>query len=425
MVATANMRLPNRQIYPFIDILRAFAATSVLIYHVIEHYSWAAWPTSGLLVWFRAGWLGVDLFFVISGFVIGLSAFAGIDRTDRLRADGQETPGFRWGFAVRRLFRIVPLHYLTCLIFAIMVVPALLVERVVPNALTHIFFIHNWWPTLHGAINGSNWSVATEMQFYLLIMLLAPLIKKSNWLILFLICFGVAWSWRYAMVQIVPTDGAMGTFPLFVFTTQLPGMMDEFGAGLLLAKFTSLPMGQRFIHMRGSFFIVSAMALAAIWVTADIYWQVADYWNNERIVIFFRSLVALCAMLVVLATCCIPSRDWLLKPLKPFLYLGTISYGIYLWHLLVLISLKELSWLSPERALVMTLVLTIILSIFSWHLFEKPILERSKDYMTPPRLFRRRRLQRPARPQQSRNIPVRPVVSSSPSADPPPVNPEP
>jgi len=59
-----------------IDLLRAFAAISVLVYHVIELSSWKSFPINGLLSWFRIGWMGVDLFFVISGFVITLSAFS-------------------------------------------------------------------------------------------------------------------------------------------------------------------------------------------------------------------------------------------------------------------------------------------------------------------------------------------------------------
>ena len=63
-----------------IDLLRGFAALSVLVYHVIELSAWKDFPISGPLVWFRLGWMGVDLFFVISGMVIGLSAFKILDK---------------------------------------------------------------------------------------------------------------------------------------------------------------------------------------------------------------------------------------------------------------------------------------------------------------------------------------------------------
>src|SRR3954451_23805604 len=95
--------------FPLIDVLRGFAAISVLVYHVIAHFDWIGFKTSGPLVWFRISWMGVDLFFVISGFVIALSAFA------RLQQGG--LVDFWRSFSLARLARIAPLYYLTCLIF--------------------------------------------------------------------------------------------------------------------------------------------------------------------------------------------------------------------------------------------------------------------------------------------------------------------
>ena len=63
------------QHFPMIDVLRGFAALTVIVYHVIEHLAWKDFPLKGLIGdWFQLGWMSVDLFFVISGFVIVLSA---------------------------------------------------------------------------------------------------------------------------------------------------------------------------------------------------------------------------------------------------------------------------------------------------------------------------------------------------------------
>ena len=126
------------------------------------------------MVWFRIGWMGVDLFFVISGFVIGLSAMAEID--------AQGAAGFRAPFFRRRLARIAPLHYLTGLIFVAMVAPHVLFDGFALNALAHLTFLHNLVPAYHGSINGSNWSLGTEMQFYVLILVLGPWIARhASW----------------------------------------------------------------------------------------------------------------------------------------------------------------------------------------------------------------------------------------------------
>ncbi len=134
---------------------------SVVVYRLIEHFKGDSFPIDGVRVWFRIGWMGVDLFFVISGFVIGLSAFICIDRS------GVE--GFRVPFIRHRLARIIPLHYLTRLIYVAFIVPELLFTHGFwLQILTHALFIHNFFLEHQGGISGVNWSLAAEMQFYLL-----------------------------------------------------------------------------------------------------------------------------------------------------------------------------------------------------------------------------------------------------------------
>ena len=60
--------------FPNVNFLRAAAALRVLVYRVIELTPWPEFPKGGALLVFRVGWAGVDPFFLISGFVIGLSA---------------------------------------------------------------------------------------------------------------------------------------------------------------------------------------------------------------------------------------------------------------------------------------------------------------------------------------------------------------
>ena len=56
-----------------LDLLRAFAALSVITYHVIELSSWKTFPNEGFLSFFRFGWVGVDIFFVISLFIFKIT----------------------------------------------------------------------------------------------------------------------------------------------------------------------------------------------------------------------------------------------------------------------------------------------------------------------------------------------------------------
>lgn len=357
--------------FPSIDILRGFAALSVVAYHVIVHFAWKDFPIEGPLVWFRIGWMGVDLFFVISGFVIGLSAFAEIDK--------HGTSAFRKPFFQRRLSRIVPLHYFTVLIFVAMVVPQVLFENFWLNAVTHLLFLHNLFPAFHGAINGSNWSLGTEMQFYVLMLVLAPwLLRTAGWKV-FCALLLTAWAWRYGCTLILPVAGDQDTNRLFMASTQLPGTLDEFVAGLLLAK---LLRSQRAVGTLLRWPLVPiALAIVATWGVLTLFWRFT-YWDIPFMVVFYKSLLAGAFFFVVMAACALSSPRWVMLT-APLRYLGTISYGIYLWHLPVLLTLRDLPWLTPQRALPLVVLLTLCLAAASWHFFEQPFIKRFQRPVNP------------------------------------------
>ena len=69
---------------------------------------------------------------------------------------------------------------------------------------------------------------------------------------------------------------------------------------------------------------------------------------------------------------------WIVRALAPLRYLGTISYGIYLWHLPVISSFEHLTWLTGERALPVVLGVTVVLAAGSWSLFERPAVRRTE-----------------------------------------------
>src|SRR5262249_26451334 len=139
-------------------------------------------------LWFRLGWIGVDQFFVISGFVIALSAMSLWTR---------DPSTYVARYCGRRLLRIVPLHYSTCLVWIVFVTPAILFQdRFWFHALTHLTFTHNFSPETIGSVNGPNWSLGVEMQFYLLILLAAPLLCRVHPISVLVTCIGVAWTWR-------------------------------------------------------------------------------------------------------------------------------------------------------------------------------------------------------------------------------------
>ena len=144
----------------------------VLVYHVVEPTLASFRRTEYADI--RVGGSGSTFYFGIA-VRIGLSAI-------RLYRDGDRD--YRWTFTRRRLARIVPLYLVTCMAFLVLVRPPFLQlswEKVAIQIGSHLLFLHNLHPWLHGSINGANWSVAAEMQFYVLAIAAVPLLSRLDW----------------------------------------------------------------------------------------------------------------------------------------------------------------------------------------------------------------------------------------------------
>jgi len=349
--------------YPLIDILRAVAVLLVMAYHVVGLGEWSIFSELWWGLPFRRGWIGVDLFLVISGFVITLSAVR-----ERLR----NPQGFRGQFMQRRLRRLLPLYFLTCSIFIFFVRPELLMRPVGQVAAivgSHALFLQNLLPLTHGAINGVTWSLALEMQFYVaLVLLIDQLLKLGTWRVLLLLV-GVSWVWRYGIYLMFKSSQDAEQL-MVIYTTQLPGMLDSFGVGIALALLLLKTQGRHSLSpgwahcLRWALGGTVLLGLAgALLVTYD------SYWAHTGMVVFFRTLLALGfgAALAAVVTC--PLRGG--GMLRPARYLGQISYGIYLWHFPMLLALLTLPGLRGTVLFVTLLVGTIVLASLSWHLMEK------------------------------------------------------
>ncbi len=171
----------NRRI-DFLDPIRGVAILLVFAYHSLgtsfgrDQLPWGHWfrnfkvARSFLpLIPLTFGWVGVAIFFVVSGFCIHLSF--------------SRSP--QWSlFFWRRFFRIYPLYLLTVLFFAF-AFPATRLHSVsswsATQLLSHLFLLHNFrYQTIYG-INSSYWSIAIEVQLYALYPLLIVLTKRFGW----------------------------------------------------------------------------------------------------------------------------------------------------------------------------------------------------------------------------------------------------
>lgn len=365
-----------RRYFPHVNLLRGFAALSVVVYHIIEHFHWRDFPAHGLLLWFRIGWMSVDLFFVISGFVIGWSLI-------QLHHQHQQFLPLVREFLWRRLGRIVPLYALTLFVFAMVAQPSLLHLSLWKHWLLHLLFLHPLSPDTFGSINGINWSVGVEMHFYLFALVTSPWWVRRKPVSLFLIGVTVAWGLRFVAFQISQHYG-LNTPQLHAIASQMPMMLDEFTAGMGLALLIDRYPPEKWSGSlsRQGMLLASAM-LTSLWLSFYVYWLDPKYWHNPWMVVCWRSLIAISFMLVVAFCVWLPPLKNPPMAYRALYYLGDISYGIYLWHLTVILVLKERLHDQPLLALTVTVPTVLLLSAASWHWLEKPAIRWSKKRSSP------------------------------------------
>jgi peptidoglycan/LPS O-acetylase OafA/YrhL len=171
----------------FLDHIRGVAILSVFLYHSLDpsfgadHFLfkglWRSWESAGSLPFplfpVTLGWLGVAIFFVVSGFCVHLS---------HRRSSDQKLSTF----FLRRFFRIYPPYLIALLIFAFLFPPTWLDFRgsflmSLTQLSSHLLMVHNLDYRLYFGINGVFWSVAIEVQLYMLYPLLLWLVGKYGW----------------------------------------------------------------------------------------------------------------------------------------------------------------------------------------------------------------------------------------------------
>lgn len=357
--------------FPALDILRGFAAVSVVLYHVIQLTQWKNFALSWPTLWFRLGWMGVDIFFVLSGFVVTLAA---------LRRQAETAPGssFYKQFMRARLARIAPLHYLTCAIYVAIYGRHLFahVSTAVTHILSHATFLHNLSINTNGSINGVNWSLAVEMQFYIVVMLLAHWLSRAHPATVFVGGTCISWAWRLAAFMKGRNEVGGPVSKTWFYTCNVPGNADLFSAGAALAIIVfsrKHARALRFFHNTQLCIVLSSITLFGALTLVRRF--IGRFWQTLPMVVFFKTLMSVGWALLIAAFCGVSKNVYDHMLMRPFMYAGEVSYGIYLWHSMVLSTTKMFGLGSnPALTAAVTLTATFALASLSWHLFEKPLV---------------------------------------------------
>ncbi|MBD8524900.1 acyltransferase family protein [Pseudomarimonas arenosa] len=357
--------------YVWLDALRGFAALSVLFFHLVA-IGKVPLPAIGPLIWFHAGFWGVDLFFAISGAVMVIS----IAQLQARYGEAWRRPFWR-----RRVARVMPLYLLTCIAFVLFVAPE---QLTAPDRLfqliTHLLMVHNWFPAAHGAINGPSWSLGVEMQFYALLLLIGGPLLRVRLALLLASCLLISLLWRFGLWWLhVRPEGADPGLLVFYVSTQLPGVLITFGGGMLAGRF-ALTTRSAWSWRRALLMllpVVLAWTVVLQWILVLVT-DPGQGLNQPRGLIALYGGVALAAGLSV---------HWALRAPNPGAALsrhskrlGDLSYGIYLWHMGVLLLAQR--WLAdtPWQLAAVVVIATFALSALSWHWLERPVMRWARGH---------------------------------------------
>jgi peptidoglycan/LPS O-acetylase OafA/YrhL len=300
---------------PELDGLRGIAILLVLIFHCRAIANPVTMPQRLYYSGPDAGWIGVDIFFVLSGFLI-----------TNVLLNTTAHAGYYSHFYIRRALRIFPLYYV---IIALLALGSLLgffqIDPSFPGRqIWYWFYVQNWlifFRHLPIEVVGHFWSLAVEEQFYLvwpLLILLASRRRLTGSLCVLTI--GVSFAIRIGMVL----AGVIGVY--FYTIARMDTLAFGALAAVLMHRFDSLPI----LHRPA---LAASLASGAL-VTVIAVRQRGFYGHDPVILIFgLLPLAVFFASLLVLAFTCSPSSLWrrLLRN-RLLRFIGTISYGIYVFH---------------------------------------------------------------------------------------------
>ncbi len=315
-----------------VDGLRGFAILWVLCYH-----TWLfSWYTPGFKafgydvpadVLARTGYLGVELFFVISGFCL----FVPVARS---MVEGAPPQDLRT-YAARRALKIAP-SYLLALAATIPFSFEYLQTHgeAFRSLLPHLAFVQNFTSDPLGKANSVFWTLAIEVQFYLLFPALAWLFRRGGPLAATVLACGIAATYR--------TQTAACCLLVETVTRQLPAYLDVFACGML-AAYGVIRAHARAARMRR---LAVPMSLAAIGLALAVFHllQTANAvqyvpGGRERWDTLGRTELAILlgAFVFCASFAAVPLRRAIANPV--FVAFSLISYNLYLWHTLVMIWL--------------------------------------------------------------------------------------
>ena len=355
-----------------LDGLRAIAFLLVFVFH---------------LNWLPFGWMGVQLFFVLSGFLItGIL----IEMKARFRSKAYFVK-----FYGRRFLRIFPLYYLYLFLIWLVVgwmavarykpqITSLFYDQF-PYALAYVydFFMASSLFERSSSFLTHFWSLAVEEQFYIiwpLLVFLTPTAKQKK-VFLAVIAFSFLFRLSSILLQTAAAPAFLKEDPTQVVYVLPFSHMDAFAFGALITVMDLPKARTQFFGLLIALPILASLVdILAVgkWETPLSLGFSLLMQNSYKSVWGYTALNYLFALLIF----GVARQGWFLGLLeaRPMRYLGVISYGLYVYHLPIIWFLTapfKISAMRPVPILnaAAALILTVLIASLSYRLVEKPLID--------------------------------------------------
>jgi len=346
-----------QHIFP-LTAIRGIAAFLLAIGHY--HFAIAPIDVTIFVNLTHYGMLFVDGFFVLSGFILAYIYSVSFTTLSHLRKNTER-------FLIVRLARIYPLHLFTLMVMMLFHYGGVIQDNTIlaepeyndgKHLLFSLFLMQGWGlPEIHHAWNTPSWTISVEWLMYLLFPLIILLINTINRLPL--------WLPTLCHVVIITSIMTWFSFTIIDHNTALPALWSNDpirGGGLFV-------VGLSLYHLFAKNFLkFLPWDIITISIIIIGTYGILQLWPINFMIIF-----------VPVATYCLAqmkSFAFVIFANRPLVYMGEISYSIYLWHVPYAIIMAQLFEINPEGFWtgygLLFLAGLLLLSSFSYHYIENP-----------------------------------------------------
>lgn len=345
---------------PGLDGIRGVAVLLVVATHLVLEF-----VPDKTMIWVPGGFLGVEIFFVLSGFLITTLLLNEHSRNNRI--------SFR-RFYARRALRLLPALF--AMLAAYLLYVAITKQDLGFAARSSVgaaLYVTNWMMALgHNVSHPHLWSLAVEEQFYIvwpvvLATLLAVPICRRHLVGILTAIVALLTLWTLHL---------WATHTVNFFTVhRVYARTDVQAVPLLIGAIAGYCWTQDRFVSRAAQLLAGPSAIligACVW---RLYATSEFYYKGGLVLVSIASASAIVATV---------DGRWLLAPLlsfRPLRAIGRVSYGLYVWHLAIFIAVSREghAWSTAARILT-SLLLTAAFTVASWHLVERPFLRRKSSY---------------------------------------------